>query len=230
MGVGRGIKDDRSIGLAPRRDDERTTALYRRLKLLGPMRLPLTYLQFVLVQELVWATRGGPGRGVYEKASLVRGKKMVGQVAAEYGGMLEAFIDRDVATRMRLGKDDRFVDVGSGIGNVVIQIALTVNCASVGIEFHGGRAAAANQLKEDFEHVLRKVRRCPTWKPSPSHVQAHQPPTSPVPSPSCHCARLACRPTTSRVSRRLSICGKRTCAATTSLRPSWTPQPCFSTT
>jgi hypothetical protein len=49
-----------------------------------------------------------------------------------YGGMKELFIEESVVQPSRLGKSSDFVDIGSGIGQVVIQVACTVGCRSIG--------------------------------------------------------------------------------------------------
>jgi Histone methylation protein DOT1 len=49
-----------------------------------------------------------------------------------YGGMRELFIEESVVQPSRLGKSSDFLDIGSGIGQVVIQVACTVGCRSIG--------------------------------------------------------------------------------------------------
>ena len=53
-----------------------------------------------------------------------------------------------------MGKDNQFIDVGSGIGQVVIQVAATVGCAACGIEYLADRHAAAKQLLDAFVDIL----------------------------------------------------------------------------
>ena len=50
-----------------------------------------------------------------------------------YGGMKELFIEECVVQPSRLGKSSDFLDIGSGIGQVVIQVACTVGCKSIGL-------------------------------------------------------------------------------------------------
>lgn len=49
---------------------------------------------------------------------------------------------------MDLSRDDSFVDLGSGIGSLVLQAAYTIGCPSRGIEIVKGRHEAALELQE----------------------------------------------------------------------------------
>jgi Histone methylation protein DOT1 len=49
---------------------------------------------------------------------------------------------------MELSRDDSFVDLGSGIGSLVLQAAYTIGCPSRGIEIVKGRHEAALELQE----------------------------------------------------------------------------------
>jgi cyclopropane fatty-acyl-phospholipid synthase-like methyltransferase len=53
-----------------------------------------------------------------------------------------------------LRKGEKFVDVGSGVGQVVFHVALAVGCESIGIEIVEGRHSWALQLKESLIDVL----------------------------------------------------------------------------
>jgi [histone H3]-lysine79 N-trimethyltransferase len=73
-----------------------------------------------------------------------------------YGGMTESFTER-LIQRMRLMKNQTFLDIGSGIGQVVLQVAATVGCKAIGIEISTLRHKAAKSLVEHFDAVLDKV-------------------------------------------------------------------------
>jgi hypothetical protein len=53
-----------------------------------------------------------------------------------------------------VGPGDTFVDVGSGMGQVVMQVAATVGCVAVGVEVSPERHSAGLQLLEYVEAVL----------------------------------------------------------------------------
>lgn len=48
----------------------------------------------------------------------------------------------------KITADDRFLDIGAGLGKVVLHVAAEVGCASAGIEVVPLRAEAANDLKK----------------------------------------------------------------------------------
>ncbi len=52
-----------------------------------------------------------------------------------------------------LNKDSVFLDIGSGAGKVVMQVALSVGCKSIGVEVLESRVNIANNLKEEFARV-----------------------------------------------------------------------------
>ena len=49
-----------------------------------------------------------------------------------YGAMNPLFIEEAVVQPSRIGRSSDFLDIGSGIGQVVIQVACTVGCISTG--------------------------------------------------------------------------------------------------
>ena len=49
-----------------------------------------------------------------------------------YGAMNPLFIEDCVVQPSRLGRSDDFLDIGSGIGQVVVQVAATVGCKAIG--------------------------------------------------------------------------------------------------
>ena len=53
-----------------------------------------------------------------------------------------------------LKSSDRFVDVGSGCGQVVLLCVMSVGCNSLGVEVVAGRHAAALQIRENLADVL----------------------------------------------------------------------------
>lgn len=70
--------------------------------------------------------------------------------------MHENFV-QEMCERTRIGKNDKFVDVGSGIGQVIIQIAATIGCSCVGYEYIEQRHNHAVLLKTTFINILREA-------------------------------------------------------------------------
>ena len=59
-------------------------------------------------------------------------KKNSSKIDAMYGAMNPLFIEDCVVQPSQLGRSDSFLDIGSGIGQVVLQVAATVGCKSTG--------------------------------------------------------------------------------------------------
>jgi ubiquinone/menaquinone biosynthesis C-methylase UbiE len=61
-----------------------------------------------------------------------KGRLKPEKINAMYGAMNPLFIEEAVVQSTRLGWSSDFLDIGSGIGQVVIQVACTVGCVSTG--------------------------------------------------------------------------------------------------
>ena len=69
---------------------------------------------------------------VASSSSQKRKRKNVQKIDAMYGAMNPLFIENCVIQPSRLGISSDFLDIGSGIGQVVIQVAATVGCKATG--------------------------------------------------------------------------------------------------
>ncbi|KAG9243324.1 histone methylation protein DOT1-domain-containing protein [Calycina marina] len=72
-------------------------------------------------------------------------------------GELESFFVSRIISETKLKSDQVFIDLGSGVGNVVLQVALEVGCESWGCEMREVSCKAADQQKEEFKA------RCRLW-------------------------------------------------------------------
>ena len=82
------------------------------------LKLPLTYYQYELVQQLAFGVLGG--RSVVEHS--VKGKREFyvankGKIMAIYGGVKENFVQL-LIEYSRMNQYSKFTDIGSGIGQV----------------------------------------------------------------------------------------------------------------
>ncbi|KAF9065238.1 histone methylation protein DOT1-domain-containing protein [Rhodocollybia butyracea] len=64
-----------------------------------------------------------------------------------YGELMPHLLD-EMFERAKIGKDSLFVDLGSGVGNVVAQASLSTGCASFGIEVCKGPSEIASTFTE----------------------------------------------------------------------------------
>lgn len=84
-----------------------------------------------------------------------------------YGELTPAFVD-DIIVRTRLNSKSLFLDLGSGVGNVVLQAALQTGCKAFGIE---QRTDAAQIADDQLEQIKL---RCRMWGVSMGEVELVQ--------------------------------------------------------
>ncbi|KAI5297959.1 hypothetical protein KEM56_004407 [Ascosphaera pollenicola] len=80
-----------------------------------------------------------------------------------YGELLPRFIT-DIFKQTRLKSGQIFVDLGSGVGNVVLQAALEIGCESWGCEMMANACDLAELQQREFEA------RCVLWGIAPGSV------------------------------------------------------------
>lgn len=81
-----------------------------------------------------------------------------------YGELLHPFVTDILVERTRMTSDQVFVDLGSGVGNVVLQAALEIGCESWGCEMMENACNLAEAQKEEF------AARCRLWGIAPGRV------------------------------------------------------------
>jgi H3 lysine-79-specific histone-lysine N-methyltransferase len=106
---------------------------------------------------------------VYERAVSPRVKtltKLKGDDTKDntYGELLHKFVSK-ILQETNLTSDQVFVDLGSGVGNVVLQAALEVGCESWGCEVMGPACDLAEAQEKEF------AVRCRLWGIKPGKVR-----------------------------------------------------------
>ncbi|KAK3934927.1 histone H3-K79 methyltransferase [Diplogelasinospora grovesii] len=81
-----------------------------------------------------------------------------------YGELLHPFIS-DILDRTEMTSDKVFVDLGSGVGNVVLQAAIEIGCESWGCEMMENACNLAEAQQKEF------TARCRLWGFAPGKVQ-----------------------------------------------------------
>lgn len=74
-----------------------------------------------------------------------------------YGELLPRFVSQILNQDTRMTSDQVFIDLGSGVGNVVLQAALEAGCESWGCEIKTGYCDLAEAQQKEFEA------RCRLW-------------------------------------------------------------------
>lgn len=110
-----------------------------------------THVPFPVVQRIVDET--------YQRAVAPHAKqlKRYQSFSSEvYGELLPSFVS-DIFRAAGLREDSLFLDLGSGVGNVVLQASLETGCKSYGIEIMPSPARLARSQLEQFKM------RCKMW-------------------------------------------------------------------
>jgi H3 lysine-79-specific histone-lysine N-methyltransferase len=81
-----------------------------------------------------------------------------------YGELLHPFITKILVEQTKMTSDHVFVDLGSGVGNVVLQAALEIGCESWGCEMMENACNLADAQKKEFQA------RCMLWGVKPGRV------------------------------------------------------------
>lgn len=85
-----------------------------------------------------------------------------------YGEMRHNFITQALSHNLRMTSDQVFVDLGSGVGNVVLQAALEIGCESWGCEMMEAPSKLAKEQYQEFRA------RCKLWGIKPGRVRIIQ--------------------------------------------------------
>ena len=67
-----------------------------------------------------------------------------------YGELLHPFVSRILVEQLKMKSDQVFVDLGSGVGNVVLQAALEIGCESWGCEMMTNACKMASKQEQEF--------------------------------------------------------------------------------
>lgn len=82
-----------------------------------------------------------------------------------YGELDKVFIHQALSKELQMTSGQVFVDLGSGVGNVVLQAALEIGCESWGCEMMDGPAKLAKDQHAEFRA------RCKLWGIQPGRVR-----------------------------------------------------------
>lgn len=81
-----------------------------------------------------------------------------------YGELLDTFVSK-ILRETKIKSDQVFVDLGSGVGNVVLQAALEIGCESWGCEMMKNAYTLADRQNQEFQA------RCRLWGVQPGLVR-----------------------------------------------------------
>ncbi|KAJ3044500.1 Nucleosomal histone H3-Lys79 methylase [Rhizophlyctis rosea] len=73
---------------------------------------------------------------------------------SEHYGEIAPYFVNDIITRLAISPSDTFIDLGSGVGNVCLQVSLQTGATSYGIELMPDRTTVATQFQTALERTL----------------------------------------------------------------------------
>lgn len=82
-----------------------------------------------------------------------------------YGEMNQNFVTQALSDNLRMTSKQIFIDLGSGVGNVVLQAALQIGCESWGCEMMEAPSKLAKEQYQEFRA------RCKLWGIQPGRVR-----------------------------------------------------------
>ncbi|MBE3048791.1 hypothetical protein IMZ48_41095 [Candidatus Bathyarchaeota archaeon] len=82
-----------------------------------------------------------------------------------YGELLHPLVSEMLIEKLQMTSDQVFVDLGSGVGNVVLQAALEIGCESWGCEMMDNACNLADAQQAEF------TARCQLWGLAPGKVR-----------------------------------------------------------
>ncbi|KAI1268366.1 histone methylation protein DOT1-domain-containing protein [Xylariaceae sp. FL1019] len=85
-----------------------------------------------------------------------------------YGELLHPFVTKILVDHCKMTSDQVFVDLGSGVGNVVLQAALEIGCRSYGCEMMNNACDLAKAQHREFRN------RCQLWGVQPGEVRLYR--------------------------------------------------------
>ena len=121
----------------------------------GNIMIPMSYFEFLTMSERAY-TLDFKNRQKLEES--IQGQKKDSSTGQNtmYGAVTESFVEFLIQFSS-LGRNDRFLDIGSGIGQVVMQVAATVGCVSYGIEIIKERHEAGITLINALNKCINEV-------------------------------------------------------------------------
>ena len=90
---------------------------------------------------------------------ILRGSGIEVGNATTYGELTPVFVDQ-IRRELKLTEDDLFYDIGSGIGNVVLQLAAQVGCEAYGIEIRPELGEIARNMHDGLLKYMEKQNDC----------------------------------------------------------------------
>lgn len=121
----------------------------------GRKELPRNFIAFILEQVY--------DRTVAPKVELLA--KYENGTDNVYGELLHPFISSILVEKLQMTSEQVFVDLGSGVGNVVLQAALEIGCESWGCEMMENACNLADAQVKEFSA------RCLLWGIAPGKVR-----------------------------------------------------------
>ena len=113
----------------------------------------LSYREWGVALRLMSEESGGVD--ALESTQAIKGLKVCGQEKLMYGAIRAPLI-QEMIRIAHVTPEDRFIDIGCGIGTVVMQMAAMTGCTATGIELDAARYVVGTVLCDDLLKAVRE--------------------------------------------------------------------------
>jgi len=127
----------------------RPASIARRLKTGA-----ISYKEWCLALQVVSEDSGGVSS--LENMSAIKGVKRCDGMRTMYGAIRAPLI-QEMIRFAGVTRQDRFLDIGSGLGTVVLQMAAVTGCHATGIELEASRFTISSMLSEELIHLMAEL-------------------------------------------------------------------------
>lgn len=117
----------------------------------------ISYGEWCLALRLIGEDCGG--LDVLESQQAIKGVKRCDGMRLMYGAIRAPLI-HEMLCFAHMTKEDRFIDIGSGLGTVVLQMAAVAGCQATGIELDECRYSLSTVLRDELFNTLEELQ-CP---------------------------------------------------------------------
>lgn len=114
----------------------------------------MSYKEWCLALRLISEDSGGVS--ALESQQAIKGVKRCDGRRTMYGAIRAPLI-QEMIQFAQVRKEDRFIDIGSGLGTVVLQMAAVTGCKATGIELEESRYTLSSMLNEELIKTMEEL-------------------------------------------------------------------------
>ena len=114
----------------------------------------ISYKEWCLALHVISEDSGGVSS--LETMNAIKGVKRCDGMRTMYGAIRAPLI-QEMIRFAGVTREDKFVDIGSGLGTVVLQMAAVTGCKATGIELESSRFTISSMLSEELITLMKEL-------------------------------------------------------------------------